>query len=134
MLLQERLDRLALEIASMQRCVDRKCYLPAVAPTTTFVSHGQGEVLTSPNLSSPSASLMLSASPSNILAIAEESYEDEEDLEGNRKGGEKGISNYLNLRNSAKGSCETSTGSCKLLADSEGSLFLGHLLLSCHND
>ena len=126
MLLQERLDRLALEIASMQRYVDRKCYLPAVAPTTTFVTHGEGEILTSPNLSSPSASLiMLSVSQSNTLAIAEESGEDEEDLEGNRKGGEKCISNYLNLRNTAKGSCETSTGSCESLADSEGSLFLG---------
>ena len=127
MLLQERLDRLAHEIASMQRCVDRKCYLPAVAPTNTIIPCGQREILTSPNLSSPSASLMmLSASQSNILAIAEESWEDEEDVVSSRKVGDgKCISNYLNLSNSAQSGCEPSLGSCESLANSDGSLSIG---------
>lgn len=129
MLLQERLDRLMLEIASMQRCVGERCYSPAVVPTSTFVSHGQGEILTSSNHSSLSVPLMMvSASLSKNPAITEESWEfEEKDSEGSGKGksGEgKSISNFLNLSNSAsaEGSCKMSLGSCESLADSEGSL------------
>lgn len=139
-LLQDRLDRLTLEIASMQRCVGSLRYPPAVVPTTASGLQVPGEKSWMPsNLSVSSVPLvMVSGSQSDILAITEESWEEEEeekDLESEivqRRGGGGGgksehNSNYLNLvGNSAQGTYKhESLGSCGSLADSEGSLSPG---------
>ena len=128
-ILQERLDRLTLEISYMQKCVSNLHYtqvhaVPSSPQETTAKSWS------SPPLSVPV--VKVSGSQSDILSIAEESWEEEEEREYKNETDqqEESKSKYHNLIENSGHSFpeirkQESLGSCGSLADSEGSLSPG---------
>lgn len=125
-LLQERLDRLTLEIASMQKSVSGLHYPPPVAPSTRL----QGPEEMSSNASSSSIPLLMVSGSDDITEESWEGEGGEKDLEirgkGERGGRDEFNSNYLNLAGNSRGTGKYEfLGSCESLADSEGSLSPG---------
>ena len=124
-ILQERLDRLTLEISYMQKCVSNLHYTEIHAVPSS-PQEKTAKSWSSPPLSVPVVTV--SGSQSDILSIAEESWEEEEEGEYKNETGqqEESKSKYGNSGHSfPEFRKQESFGSCGSLADSEGSLSPG---------